>query len=1040
MMGRASALLFAIALLTMLAQADMVTRTFTNYYGSPPLGYVTTDLEANPSLIVPDYACVGTSVTPTLQVQTDWYSSVYDAKLKSNANLVSCLTSSSAVNQNQAISWLSLSSYACAFGPSTPTYFSTYAAFVSFMSGCGISNPLESIEKSNYYDTGGSVYPGFFKAGIGAYCNGTVSVNSTGSYNFGPVQYTGSAPVLPSLTSGSPADITLQAKFNTNSCGATSHAYVTSTCGGDSVYKHVNTTAPNFIALGAAKTIHFRNPFVCNLAALTFSPTSMNNSTTYSFNLVIKNNGDSVNITSIALVAGSPFSNFQVTNPPVPPSFTLGAGAQQTFIGSVKAPATVGMQTLTVLISSVSTAPSCNGTTANCNLQASFAINVTAPSNPANNTPKNCTLAFESHTSTFTPVDSAWVNATCRNSTTAVVPCGTLSWSTTAASGSMSPTPTTLPSRSQLTVNAVSAPQANAGVLAQQGANFSCTILLNVTAPDYIPLLSAPASVQVNTQFTATVTTKNIGAAANITTFTKLQFRSLTQPFSVAPLGQQGTQNNSFNFTCPATPALYELNATVDYTGLLTEGSENNNFATQMVNCTAAPPVIKPDYTSHINVPPTATVGTSFSVGVVTTNIGNGAANASSTTRLKISNQATPYNFGVRALAANGDSVTNTTTATCPSTPGYIYINASADFFNQINESNETNNNDTVAVNCVLPGNMPNYVPKITAPVVFINIPFIANFSTKNIGNAPGTVPSVTRVTFPGTVKDFSVIALPVNGEQNDSWDFVCTSPSAIMNETVDFYNVINESDENNTELKTISCNAVPDSCNLSFVGHSSTLLPYDSATVQATCYNGGVQTACPPFLWQQNAIGGSMNPANTIASWLPNSTLATFMAPSPQIGMKVNATSTLSGAPLYCELLFTVSDGTPIGPDYVVTSILPDHSPTGIGQVVQFTVTVLNQGNVNATNDSTSTATYSPGCEVITNRDSYFLPHIDAQASDISVNELACTCRVSGTQNITVTANPTHVQNETDFTNNARTQTFICQVAVQPITCAYFV
>ena len=1023
-----------LALALSLVHADTTTRTFTNYYGSAPLAYITTDLEANPSLSAPDYACVGSSITPTLQVSTDWYSSVYNAKLKSNANLQSCLTPSSTVNQNQPISWLSASSYACAFGAGTQVFFGSYGAFTSFMSGCGVSSPPDIIEKSQYYDTNGVPYSGFYKAGIGTYCNGSVSVISSGSYSYNS-QYLGTNPSLPALTSSTPANITLQAKLDTSSCGATSHAYVSSACMGDSVYKHVNTTAPNFVAWSATKTVRFRNPFICNLAAPYFSPMSMNNSTTYNFNLAIKNNGDSVNITSITLAAGSQFSNFALGTPTLP--YTLAAGVQKTFSGTVKSPSATGMIPLTLNINSVSTAPNCTGTTANCNLQASFVINVTAP--PASSNPVSCTLAFDSHGSTFTPVDSAWVNATCRASNNAIVPCGTLSWSTTAASGSMAPPTTTSPSRSLLTVNGVSAPQPNANVKAQQGSNFSCTIALNVIAPDYTPILTTNATnVQVGQSFKANVTTKNIGAAANISTYTKMQFRSLTQPFSVAPLGQQGTQNNSFNFGCPATPGLYELNATVDYTGLLTEGNENNNFATMMVNCTAAQPLLKPDYISSISAPFSATVGSTFSISVTTTNIGTAAATASSTTQLNAT--GAPHNFTIRPLAV-GDFVVNTTTATCPGSPATLTIKSFADLLNQTNESNRLNNNNTATVNCAPPGNKPNYVPKISIPLVFLNIPFIANFSTKNTGTAPGTVQSTTHVTFPGTVKDFTVAPLAVGQEQNDSWNFICTTPSALMNETVDFTKVINESSEaDNSDTKLATCYAPPTSCNLSFAGPDFPPFgTYDSSLVVATCFAGGVQTACPSFFWQQNAQGGSMSPANTQASLSPNSTFTLFNAPTPQIGRKVNATSTLSGVPLYCELPFDISS-TPVGPDYIVTSIIPDHPTAALGQVVQFTVTVFNQGNVNATNDSTSTAAFSPGCEIITHRDSYFLPHIDAQDSDISINEIACTCRVAGTQNITVTANPTHVQWETDFNNNDRTQAFICQAPFPTITCSYFV
>ncbi len=942
-MKRAIAFLFAIAMLSMLANASTVTRTFTNYYGSPPLGYVTTDLEANPSITAPDYACVGTSVTPTLQVQTDWYSSVYDAKLKSNANLVSCLTPSSAVNQNQPISWLSSYSYNCAFGPGTQTYFSDYTAFALFMSGCGISSTPESIEKSNYYDSSGSVYPGLFKAGIGTYCNGTVSVNSTGAYGFGPAQYMGNAPSLPPLTASSPTDITLQAKIDTKSCGVMSHAYVASACNGDSYYKHTNIAAPSFIVLGAPKTVHFRNPFACSLSALSFSPMSMNTSATYNFNLVIKNNGDSVNITNIALVAGSLFSNLVVGVPTLP--YTLGAGAQQSFSGSVKAPSTPGMHTLTLNINSVSTAPNCTGTTANCNLQASFTINVTTP------------------------------------------------------------------------------PSLN---------------------PDYVPLLSAPLQVQVSTQFTANVTTKNIGnAAAGVSTITRLRFRNIVNNIGVAPLAPQGTQNDSRNFACPSTPGLYELNATADATGVLTEANENNNFASMMVNCTSAPPAQKPDYISIIVAPDNAAVGTTFNINVNTANIGNAPAIAFSTTQFNVTGQP-PLLFSVPPLGVPNGFVTNTTTATCPNYPTTIILRSFADLYNQTGESNRLNNADTETVNCYIPSNAPNYVPNITAPsVVFVGYPFSANFTTKNIGTVAATSSSTTRAGFqtsiPPSTFDFTVPALQPNGQQTDSHSFICSGAgNKILNQTVDYFGNIAESNENdNFASKTVACYPVPNNCTLSFWNHAATFAQNDWAQVRASCFSGVNPTACPPFFWQQNAVGGSMSPQNTPSAFQPHSTLSLSSAPIPQLNKKVSATSTLPSINLYCELLFNVNDGSSIGPDYTVTSITSNPHPALIDDVVHFTVKVKNIGNVNATNDSTSEAVFSSGCTPITSV--YKLPPINAGESNLN-SDLKCQCNAPGQQSITVTANPPpHAQWETDFDNNDLTYTFQCQADVQ-LTCAYFI
>jgi uncharacterized repeat protein (TIGR01451 family) len=574
---------------------------------------------------------------------------------------------------------------------------------------------------------------------------------------------------------------------------------------------------------------------------------------------------------------------------------------------------------------------------------------------------------------------------------------------------------------------------------------YPITITVQSTAqPDYIPILSAPLQVQANSQFTANVTTKNIGSgAAGTSTTTRLQFRNTVNNIGVAALPPQGTQNDSRNYTCPSTLGLYELNATVDYNGQLNESNENNNFASMTVNCTPPPPPAKPDYISVIVAPDNVVVGATFNIIVNTANTGSAPATALSTTQFNITGQP-PLLFSIPPLGIGG-SAANTTTATCPNYATTLYLRSFADLYNQTGESDRTNNLDTDTVNCYVQSNLPNYVPNITAPqVAFVNYPFQANFTTRNTGTAAATSPSTTRAAFqtsiaPSTV-DFTVPALQAGQQQTDSATFICSSIGAkVLTETVDYFNNISESNENdNSQSKQVSCYPEPANCTLSFVNHAPQFSQNDFAQVRATCFAGMMQTACPPFLWQQNAAGGSMSPQNTNASLHPESTLILSSAPMPQIARKVNATSTAPFLNLYCELPFDVAEGA-IGPDYKVTSITSAPlRPALLGEDVHFTVEVSNIGNVNATNDSISTATFSSGCVPVNNKDSYNLPPIPAQGHNLN-SELACTCTAPGLQSVTVFANPTHAQWETNFDNNNLTYTFPCQTVVQR-TCSDFI
>ena len=907
-----------------------------------PQTFVDSNLDATPTLTGQQTVCTGVPTTVSLSATSVWDPTSFDSGTANGATDVSQLLTPPSPSSNFTPRWITQTQSNQLFNYVnplyvTPRYFVWYPSSSNqwdpFLTSIGITNyaSYEYATRTKYKDFATSSWYSSgqpYKAYTGLMCN--AKANIVWAAGQSSVDYLG-VPVIQSISFPSAGTYAVSGNLTVQRCMApirNDGTYPTR-----DVYVVANTAfQPTFLA--PQKTIIVKNPFSCNLAALSFSQMSMNNSTTYNFNLVVKNNGDSVNVTSITLVQPSSFTAFAVTSPPMP--YTLGAGAQNAFTGSVKAPAVPGIYTLTVLISSISTVPSCTGTTANCNLQASFTINVTAqngtpPANNSTNIPISCTLAFQGHTANFTAPDSAVVAATCRNITNGVVPCGFLAWSTNATGGSVAPASTTTPpnpSQTTFTASYTNAPQ-SAYVKAQQGSNFSCSISASILPPDYVSTITAPASAQAGTAFSATVETKNIGSAASATTTTRLQFNGgAPQAFLVPGLSYLDTQQDTGSFTCPITPGTYWLNSTADATGLLAEASESNNNDSQMINCTAAAPTPK-----------------------------------------------------------------------------------------------------------------PNYVPNITAPsVALVGVYFTADFGTRNIGTAGAASASTTRVTFQSTVANFTVAPLAVNAQQVDSREFACDSPGTkSLIERVDFYNNISESIESdNQQLWPVACYTAPTSCNLSFDGPGSTLYQYTSAPVHATCFAGGAQTACPPFLWQQNAAMGSMSPANTIADWTPNSTLSISGPVATQLGRKVNATSTLAGVPLYCELPFTVSDGSPIGPDYIVPSIVPDHPSTALGQVVHFTVTVTNQGNVNATNDSISAAAFSSGCEMV--RDSYSLPPINALASHVSTNVIACICRIAGTQNITVSANPTHAQWETDFGNNDGARTFICQAPFPTITCSYFV
>ncbi|MFH1200271.1 MAG: CARDB domain-containing protein [Candidatus Micrarchaeota archaeon] len=127
-------------------------------------------------------------------------------------------------------------------------------------------------------------------------------------------------------------------------------------------------------------------------------------------------------------------------------------------------------------------------------------------------------------------------------------------------------------------------------------------------------------------------------------------------------------------------------------------------------------------------------VGDTVAITVVTKNNG---AKAAGTTTTRVGKDSGYANFAIPALARNAQ-VTNTTSYTC-TTAGIHFINATADYYSAVNETNESNNFRRISINCTEPARPDLVVEQIAHWVQFSNASIkIVNFnmSVKNQGNA----------------------------------------------------------------------------------------------------------------------------------------------------------------------------------------------------------------------------------------------------------------------------------------------------------------
>ena len=459
---------------------------------------------------------------------------------------------------------------------------------------------------------------------------------------------------------------------------------------------------------------------------------------------------------------------------------------------------------------------------------------------------------------------------------------------------------------------------------------FSATVNCNAAPqPDYVVSIAAPASATVGVPFPFRITTRNSGTAGtSINSVTRATMvGNLVRDYAVPGLGVGLTSQNDDFFEC-FSAGIYTMYAQADYSainpnGTISELNETNNGDSKEILCINPQPL--PDYMPQASPPSYAYVGVPFTVQVNTTNIGAGGANASSRTWVGFGSSL--QYISVSPLAS-GSKQTNTATFTCMS-EGLTQFAVRVDADGAVNESNENNNLFTQDVQCLPPGNPPNYIAIISnAPSsVMVGISFNVNITTINNGGSDAESDSTTQVNFSGSSQNIGVRALEVSQVYTRTVSLSCTGAGIRpITAQADAFNTINESDEgDNIASVDVNCeSSAPSYCELAFINHSSNLLQGDSAKVRASCFNsGGTQVDCSQLSWSHNANAVNVTPASTPIGFAPEVVLsASPTAPVPQTGR----TLTAAGSGYSCFVQFSVDTD----PNPVRCSLeIADHSNT---------------------------------------------------------------------------------------------------------------
>ena len=208
------------------------------------------------------------------------------------------------------------------------------------------------------------------------------------------------------------------------------------------------------------------------------------------------------------------------------------------------------------------------------------------------------------------------------------------------------------------------------------------------TLPDLtVSNLQIPTNIKTGTTNPITVTVSNLGQT-DAGTFSNKLYDGTTQIGEIILNSLKAGTNTPITFNwIPTTSGTHTLKIITDANNQITESNENNNQITQ--DTTVTTPPLLPDLTiTNIQTPSNPVTGQTYPITITITN--NGGTDAGTFT---IKTYDGNNNMGKQTI--NGLASGTSTTITYnwnPTTTGTHTINAIADYYNTITETNENNN------------------------------------------------------------------------------------------------------------------------------------------------------------------------------------------------------------------------------------------------------------------------------------------------------------------------------------------------------------
>lgn len=1007
--------------------------TFTSAYDQGQ-GRVITDVAITPSLSLNSIYCIGDTITPVVNVQSNWhqtpYPTVYSTRLNSNVNTGNCVLGSSD-SSLAPITWISSGIFG-SLNAHPGDYFTDRTEFNGFVNPIGIS-PLTTSEGSFYLNP--SNEPNTFatqgKADVALYAKGTAKITANG-YN-PSLEYTGASSIntFPSFQLNTLGPITFTPEIDVTGAmvsAATYHATggVCNTIPSDSVnlYRNGGVT---FNAAGTPIIITVENPFVCSIGSVPGpNPAPAHPGDTVSFSFDITNGGSkdvSINSGQITLASGSILQNLQITAPSYP--ITVPHGGATHITGTVLVPIGTAANTypLNLHIIAQSTSVDCKGLTKTCDTPSLLAVNVVVTSGGS----IICSQIGLSQNQFPTTGGSAQATASCTlNGVPTACPGTGWSWAHTLAPPSIasfsSPTtPTPI-----FTVNSGATVQSGTVTASLNGIACPAPVAINVVpggaitcdvvslSPNSFPPTGGDGQLSATCKQNGgsvtcpptgwswshtLVPTANAIFIPSVTSPPTLTFRVLsgTNP------SQSGTVTATLNGVQCATPAQVSI----------TGGGQT---------CSLSISSKTPPYT--------------FTVGELATDVVAACQNPALCPTLTWSVASTPPNFGSLRDPSTpaGNSPTNQFTPllagagtinaingalTC-TVPGGITINSGGAGIQLNCEVDPVHGNvffppdsSDILAHCT-EGGVPKACPKLD---------WTHNIQGDVVLNTPtagGPTPIRNKLTINSAPQQLTGASVTVR----------CTNPAECApNAQCDVATIIS-----NTPNSMV--------CQLKPPRVPPIFSPGEQTDVTGDCKDNNGQTACPRLQWKLT-MNPVANPPDTLLPQVtepkvqPSSHLTFSIDPTNRNG-NANAISIDPRVPsLTCQNPVLVQVGTGgVGPDYEVVNVSSSKIFPSIGETVRITVNIRNIGLVNPNRISTTRVTVNKDCVTAQEHTLQSL----ATGQMVGDATFICNCNSIGIHTITATADVNDEIGDTNRGNNVGVGVYFCGAASLVPTCADYV